>query len=102
MYFTFRELAAVAMTGAHNYVLDVRKDEGKWIIEVTVVGAGDGQQRTYLCQTNRGKTKTWRYLEDVLVFVNQYAANCQNMAISVQGKVWKLKSEGTANTRDQG
>lgn len=101
MYFTFRELAAVAMTGAHNYVLDIRKDEGKWIIEVTVGGAGSELKQRYLCQTNRGKTKTWRYLEDVLLFVNQYAANCKSMTISIQGKAWKLKSEGSADTQDQ-
>ncbi|CAE6846648.1 hypothetical protein R75461_07275 [Paraburkholderia nemoris] len=93
MYFTFRELAAVALTGGTNYFVDLRKEAGKWLIEVSVLDAGKKVQQKYLVQTNRGKTKTWKYLDDALAFVNEYCANCQNLSIAVDGKVWKLRSE---------
>ena len=94
MYFTFRELAAVALTGSNNYFLNLQKDEGKWIIDVSVLDADKRTTKQYQVQTNRGKTKTWRYLEDALLFVNEYCENCQNLSIAIEGKVWRLKAEG--------
>jgi hypothetical protein len=91
MFFTFRELAAVALTGADNYSLDLLKDEGgKWVVRVTIFAGATGTQQTYMVQTNRGKTKTWRYLEDVLLFVEEYCANCHHLTIKVEGRLWRL------------
>ncbi|MFV8598638.1 hypothetical protein [Ralstonia pseudosolanacearum] len=94
MYFTFRELALVALTGSNNYLLNLQKEEGKWTITVSVLDADKRTARQYQVQTNRGKTKTWRYLEDVLLFVGEYCENCQNLTIAIEGKVWRLKAEG--------
>ena len=93
MYFTFRELAAVALTGGSNYFVDLRKDAGKWVIEVSVLDSGKNVQQTYLVQTNRGGAKTWKYLDDAMAFVSEYCANCQNLTIAIDGKMWKLRAE---------
>ncbi|RAA07306.1 hypothetical protein DOT67_21290 [Ralstonia pseudosolanacearum] len=93
-FFTFRELAAVALTGSNNYFLDLQKEDGKWTIVVSVLDADKRTTKQYQVQTNRGKTKTWRYLEDALLFVNEYCENCQNLTIAIDGMVWKLKAEG--------
>ncbi|MGC5887272.1 hypothetical protein [Ralstonia pseudosolanacearum] len=92
MYFTYRELAAVALTG--NYLLDVLKEDGKWVVQVSVLDTDRKASKQYRLQTIRGNTKTWRYLEDVLLVVNEYCENCQNLTITIEGKVWKLKAEG--------
>lgn len=94
MYFTSRELAAVALTGSNNYFLNLQKEKGKWTIAVSVLDANKQTTKQYQVQTNLGKTKTWRYLEDALVFVNEYCENCQNLTIAIEGKVWTLKAEG--------
>lgn len=94
MYFTFRELAFVALTGSNNYLLNLHKEGGKWVIDVSVLDADKKTAKQYQVQTNRGKTKTWRYLEDVLLFVGEYCKNCQNLSIAIEGKVWRLKAEG--------
>lgn len=94
MFFTFRELAAVALTGADNYLLDLFKEEGgKWVVRVTIRAGATGAQQTYMVQTNRGKTKTWRYLEDVLLFVEEYCANCHHLTIKVEGRLWRLHAD---------
>ncbi|KIP17069.1 hypothetical protein WJ95_21435 [Burkholderia ubonensis] len=94
MFFTFRELAAVALTGADNYLLKLFKDEsGKWVIRATILDGGKQPYQSYFVQTNRGKTKTWRYLEDVLIFVDEYSANCRNLTIEIEGRVWKMRAE---------
>ncbi|MFL9876672.1 hypothetical protein [Paraburkholderia megapolitana] len=92
MFFTSRELATVALTGADNYALDVRQEDGKWVVEVTVFDTGKQTRQKYFVQTNRGSTKTWRYLEDVMGFVDSFCANCQNLVIRINGKVWKLRA----------
>ncbi|WP_454862642.1 hypothetical protein [Paraburkholderia fungorum] len=94
MFFTFRELAAVALTGTDNYLLDLHKDEAKWVIDVTVLDSQRQPGSQYRVQTNRGKTKTWRYLEDALAFVGEYGANCGNLTITVDGRIWQLRSAG--------
>ncbi|WP_126284802.1 hypothetical protein [Burkholderia stagnalis] len=94
MFFTFRELAAVALTGADNYLLNLFKDEtGKWVIRATILDGSKQPYQSYLVQTNRGKTKTWRYLEDVLMFVDEYSANCRNLTIEIEGRVWRMRAE---------
>ncbi len=93
MFFTFRELAAVALTGPSNYMVDVRQEDGKWIVDVSVLDAGKSEWRRYLVQTNRGKTKSWRYLDDALGFVGEHCENCQNLTILINGKIWRLKAE---------
>ncbi|WP_186143645.1 hypothetical protein [Burkholderia gladioli] len=92
MFFTSRELAAVALTGADNYLVDVRQEDGKWVVEVSVLDASKREWRRYFVQTNRGKTKTWRYLEDALAFVGDYCENCQNLTVTVNGKLWRLRA----------
>ncbi|WP_155754551.1 hypothetical protein [Burkholderia stagnalis] len=97
MFFTFRELAAVALTGADNYLLNLFKDEsGKWVIRATILDGSKQPYQSYLVQTNRGKTKTWRYLEDVLMFVDEYSANCRNLSIEIEGRVWRMRAESEA------
>jgi hypothetical protein len=100
MFFTFRELGAVALTGADNYLLDVLKDEnGKWVIQATIVDGQRQAQQSYMVQTNRGKTKTWRYLEDALGFVAENCGNCRNLAITVGGRIWRLSAEAMDDQR---
>lgn len=100
MFFTARELAAVALTGADNYVLDMLKDDlGKWVIRATIVDGAKQSRQSYMVQTNRGKTKTWRYLEDAFVFVDEHCTNCRNLTIKLDGRLWKLHVEGTEECR---
>ncbi|WP_455289938.1 hypothetical protein [Cupriavidus necator] len=93
MFFTFRELAAVALTGADNYILDLLKDEsGKWVIRATILEGRKQPLQSYIVQTNRGKPKTWRYLEDALVFIDGTCANCRHLTIKVEGRLWSLRA----------
>ncbi len=94
MFFTFRELAAVALTGADNYSLEVFKaDVGKWVIKATILDSQKNVDHSHMLQTNRGTTKTWRYLDDVLAFVSQHCVDCRNLTIKTEGKIWRLSSD---------
>jgi hypothetical protein len=86
MGLTTRELSAVDDTLQGKYIVWIRRDpSGFWKIELHVDGG-----RVYELDTTRGATKSWRRLEDALMFAKESCPRAKVLFLEIE-EGWVLQ-----------
>jgi hypothetical protein len=94
MGLTTRELSAVDETLQEKYIVWIRGDpSGFWKLEIHVDGG-----RVYELDTTRGATKSWRHLEDALLFAKENCPRAKDLFLEIE-EGWVLQRRANDLTK---
>lgn len=80
-----REIAVIAETNRDNYSIEISLDQnGLWLIHIHITQPA----KTYEAFTSRGVLKTWRNLDDAILYIQETCEDCKTVTID-QG-TWKF------------